>query len=565
NVWMREAGFRIDKLVVTSNVGFVPTGTGPTESARDTATGGGGTTVLLEDNFNDGNFNGWTIVNNCQRASPSWTVIGGELIQVGDCRGFSPEGVAIGSYALSDVSLPSDIEIQLSVRSSDPANDGTSSNDSSIWKFDTIGVIFGYQDDDNYYRFELDGMKGHRKLWRKQGGLYTELSTSPQSYVRGQSLDLRIVYQNGVIVVFAGGQHIMAAADATFSSGEIALFCARNSSCAFDDVSVTTASSAPKLGLAIANSLNHTSSEYFVSTDGVLDVVAFSTSLNGVGGVEFVVDEGAANEIFQTDFASPYSTQFTALSAGDHVIDAYLLDSSGVRIVDAAATVNLTFVGTNGIHLHSFGDSITNGLEDDISSDDVSADTRNTGGGYAPILNDLLSADNSMPVTVINDGNSGEESFEGALRIEAIIQRTPEAQAFLVFYGANDSGGTMPTLSGLGLAVDDAGYAGSFKDNIQQIIDAALSAGKVIFLAKAPPYFANTVRNVIVDGYNQVIDELVFENEFSYVPPDLHGYFTANPSEYSIDGIHPDGVGYQSIANLWCQGLDGQLGLSCSP
>jgi len=40
NVWMREDGFRLDRLLLTTNAAFVPTGNGPAESAR--AGGGGG-------------------------------------------------------------------------------------------------------------------------------------------------------------------------------------------------------------------------------------------------------------------------------------------------------------------------------------------------------------------------------------------------------------------------------------------------------------------------------------------------------------------------------------------
>lgn len=75
----------------------------------------------------------------------------------------------------------------------------------------------------------------------------------------------------------------------------------------------------------------------------------------------------------------------------------------------------------------------------------MSSDTRNTGGGYEPVLNDYLSAYNGgKPVTVINDGNSGELTSTGAGRIGVVLARTPAVQAYLVGYGTNDSGGSMP-------------------------------------------------------------------------------------------------------------------------
>jgi hypothetical protein len=43
-----------------------------------------------------------------------------------------------------------------------------------------------------------------------------------------------------------------------------------------------------------------------------------------------------------------------------------------------------------GAYYVAMGDSITRGSQDDIAYDDVSQDGRNTGGGYEPILNDLM-------------------------------------------------------------------------------------------------------------------------------------------------------------------------------
>lgn len=151
NVWMREDGTMLDKVVLTTSNSYTPSGAGPPPSPR---TGATGTTTLLEDNFND--------------------------------SGLSPEGARIGTYALSSLTLPDNVDIQLFVRSQDPALDAVSSNNTFNWKFGTIGILFGYQDTNNYYRFEMNAMKGHRKLWHRQAGVFTELNTSPHSYVGGQ-------------------------------------------------------------------------------------------------------------------------------------------------------------------------------------------------------------------------------------------------------------------------------------------------------------------------------------------------------------------------------------------
>ena len=527
--------------------------------------------TLFADNFNDGNAIGWSVDDECQKGNSNWSVVNNVLMQTDDCRGFTvAEGAAVGTQVLSNVSLPAGVDITVRLRSEDPDSDAASNNNGAGWKFGNLGVLFGYQDANNYYRFEFNGLKGHRKLWRKQGGAFTELNTSPQSFVRGQWMVLRIVHRNGVILVFVDGQQVMSAADTAFSAGGLGLFCARDTSCSFDDVSVLSASTDPQLGLRLLDSAAPTEpalpvqsyGEYFVDSDSVLEVVAVATAATGVGGVEFVVDEGTGNAVSQTDLVAPYRRQFTTLSTGEHTVTGYLLDGSGVRLTAPEARVSLPQIATNGIHLYTQGDSITAGLKDDVTADDTSLDTRNTAGGYQPVLNDELSAGNGVPVTVLNDGNAGEESGEGAARMASILSHSPEAQAYVMFYGANDSGGALPTPSGLG-TVPDTVTPVTFKDYLQQMINAVTGAGKQIYLVKATPFLANLTRDALVVEYNQVVDELVSENGLGYVAADLYSYFTANPGEFSPDLLHPNGTGYASIARLICEQLNGQNGLWC--
>jgi lysophospholipase L1-like esterase len=216
-------------------------------------------------------------------------------------------------------------------------------------------------------------------------------------------------------------------------------------------------------------------------------------------------------------------------------------------------------VGVNGIHLVGLGDDITAGLRDDNPGDDISLDGRNTGSGYQSVLNDLLTAGNSKPVTVLDEGNSGEASFTGAARIEQVLARTPAAQAYLAFYGLNDA------IAGV---TKDA-----FKINLQQIITAVRNAGKEIFLAQALPDLSDPVRDARIQGYNIAIAELVNDpaNGFiGYAPPDFHTYFSdplngPDPSTVNdliaADNLHPNGEGYRSMATLWCRALRGQLGM----
>lgn len=250
---------------------------------------------------------------------------------------------------------------------------------------------------------------------------------------------------------------------------------------------------------------------------------------------------------------------------------------------------NYTFINVTGNHviqaifdtehqLIAIGDSITEGFGDDIASDDNSQDGKNNGGGFEPILNDLLTAyEFGFPHDIVNEGVGGDISADGVAFIPTALSLYPNAKKYLLMYGTNDSDIWAPVPSGIGLNPGDAGYPGTFKDNVQNIIDAINNAGKTVCLAKIPialgdgPFsvpFAdpdNAARNIMIKEYNQVIDELVNDasNAITLVPPDFYSYFndidpvTGNPRyvDQYADNLHPNGLGYQSMANLWFDAL----------
>jgi len=153
----------------------------------------------------------------------------------------------------------------------------------------------------------------------------------------------------------------------------------------------------------------------------------------------------------------------------------------------------------------------------------------------------------------VNQGVSGDSSADGVASIASTLSNNPSAQYYLVLYGSNDA--FIPAIpSGMGLFSGIAGYSGSYKDNMQRIISAILAAGKTPFLAEVP-YTSDPLRsNSMIQEYNAVIDELVLANNISVVPPAFYAYFLAHQGEL-VDGLHPNGTGYQSMANLWFNAL----------
>jgi len=197
-----------------------------------------------------------------------------------------------------------------------------------------------------------------------------------------------------------------------------------------------------------------------------------------------------------------------------------------------------------GAYYVAVGDSITAGSHDDITADGI---------GFEPILGNLLAAAKGVPVTIANEGVSGATSADGIASISSTLSKYPSAKYYLVMYGTNDAyNPAVP--SGMGLIPGDPGYDGSYKDHLQKIVSAILAAGKIPYLAEVP-YTSDPLRsNAVIYEYNAAIDELFITNNILVTPPPFYQYFQTNPVELA-DGIHPNGTGYQSMANLWVAAL----------
>ena len=482
-----------------------------------------GQTLIGQELFNDGNANGWAVTDNGPYEGPSnWSVVGNQYVQNRFINGQTSDGFELGTYSVWTAFTHNDMDLRLRLRS-----DGIG----------VVGVMFGYQNNDNYYRFALSKREGYQKLEKRSGGTFSELATNPQSYTSGQWMDIRIVLQNDVMVVFVDGRQVLAAADTSFTSGKIGLYTSRNTSAVFDDLLVMSAPTLPVIGLSMPG-------EYFVETGLAVDVTALTTL--PVGGVQFVADEGTGSEqTLPNDLAAPYQGQFVFGSPGVHAIRAYALDGSAGRLSQAEAMDEAPNVGAGGFSLTGFGDSITDGFLDDIAGDDISLDGRNTSGGYEPVLNNTISA--AFPanaVNVIDEGNPGDRAWQGADKISAVLARNPETQALLVMFGTNDSSGTLFTDP-----VD-------FKTYLKSIADASIAQGKKVFFAKPPPVVTSTTLNNRIAQYNARIDELIAEYASSnpgqvFAGPNFFDDPSAIPVQIGPDNIHPTGQGYQTMGDQW--------------
>ena len=320
--------------------------------------------------------------------------------------------------------------------------------------------------------------------------------------------------------------------------------------------------------------------------------VTFTWITNGSNASDYWLEVGSAANLHDIYDSGPLGSSLSTTVSGlptdgspVYVRFWYLVNGTWeftvYQYTAAATSVDFYYV--------AFGDSITaeTGGHDNIPGDDTSADGRNTGGGFEPILNDLLTNSTGFSHTVENEGVSGDESIDGVNRIAAVLAAHPNADYLLILLGTNDSFGPVP--SGVGLSCtglsppsNDPGCPGTYKDNMQKIINAIVQAGKIPLMAKVPirygdcdltqcwtfpdPY-TNPANLLISQEYNVALDQLRASNGINgtlgnpFNPPGLYTYFAGTPLDTSgksveyDDIIHPGGLGYQSIANLWLQAL----------
>jgi lysophospholipase L1-like esterase len=76
-------------------------------------------------------------------------------------------------------------------------------------------------------------------------------------------------------------------------------------------------------------------------------------------------------------------------------------------------------------------------------------------------------------------------------------------------------------------------------------------------LAKVPFFVnASASQDALILDYNIVVDELVQANNIPVTPPNFYAYFKQHPGQLP-DNVHPNGNGYQAMAQLWFDALAG--------
>jgi lysophospholipase L1-like esterase len=534
------------------------------------------TGAFFIDDFQDGSANGWTTINDSGEIS-NWQVSDEHLVQLNNRVDAWELSYHIGSYRFVDNAAAfsrANYRASAKIRSL-PLISGLR---------DDVGLMLRYTDNDNYVRVSISKMQGFVRLEKKVGGDFSTLAFTGRPPELGSTIDVTAHLIDDTIFVYVNHEPLFGVTDTdlgggnALESGTIGVF--TQGPAEFDNILIAPLDATPRV--IISNPM-----AFSVETTGeqpgpyALDTAAVAANVPSGGGVRFILDSGTACD----DYTPPYTTDttpdcpaasgFDTVAVGDHDIEALIIDSAGNPLFDPAAADNdlNEEIGVGGVYIVMMGDSIYNGVGDDSDNGFALTQNNSTNGknlnrGAAPILNDLLSdhlssIGNPLPVAVYNEGLGGTTSIDGFNRLDSTTDRHTKS-IWLILFGSNDSSLSINlpdgrTCSETDFLKNEPACIGTYKYYMREIILDLLSKQKTPRLAKVP-YIQNANPNQLdlIGFYNIVIDQLTDEHLETAVqpdpdiiiPPDFYTYFLNNQNTELFDGLHPNGIGYSSIAQM---------------
>ena len=183
---------------------------------------------ILSEDFTSGDLSAWSIWDQGTRTAPSnWRVQSpGELAQLSNIwdGGSISSLPKLGTYLLYDQGLGwLDYRVKFVLRSEDN---------------DTLGAMFRYSDDNNYYRFSWDSQRNQRRLVKNENGVFTELASDTVPFVIGQEYQVEILAQGDLLEVWIDGERVFQVNDSTHLQGSIAFYSWFNTGAYFDELTV---------------------------------------------------------------------------------------------------------------------------------------------------------------------------------------------------------------------------------------------------------------------------------------------------------------------------------------
>jgi hypothetical protein len=186
---------------------------------------------LLSDDFTAGMQSTWTVVDEGTIAAPSkwWVPSNARLRQESKIRGTAPDPLTQpGTYILAGQAQWKNYSFTTKIKANNLDLDPGA-----------MGIMFGYRDAKNYYRFSMDRKTSKRRLVKVVNGLVTALASdnTPYDLSRFYTVEARMV--KGKIEIWVDWQLLFKVADVSHQSGKIALYASDHGGLAVDYVLVT--------------------------------------------------------------------------------------------------------------------------------------------------------------------------------------------------------------------------------------------------------------------------------------------------------------------------------------
>jgi len=510
---------------------------------------GGGTpcpNLPISYNFTNGNVSAWSYIDDTPTSS-AWQAISGEYHQSADvftrATGFN-QSYKLGTYTyLPSLACLSNYKYSVDITPlrDDPPLDLLGGKD--------VGVMFRYQDNNNYYRLSFNTRDSYIRLEKKTGGVFSTLATNARGYLEEQVFNVTINLDGDLIQILLDGDPLYSVSDTDHTYGTVALYA--QDAVKFDNLLIDSNDTAP--AIVISTPLAHS-----VGVAGAVNVSAVVTNFPSGGSVEFEfggVPCGPATEtspgLFIADCGSPGQGEYYLPGMGMRGI---LRNNSGGIV----ATDENTRIGVLGDNYVTIGDSITEGLFDFFSPDNQSLDERIIGKqGYQARLNNRLTT-STLTNIVFNDAVGGDSTPHTLTRIGSILERHPGSNIVLMMLGTNDSGQSTAILPSV------------YQSNMQSLANSITGPGqgKTVWVSKIPPvlpYATYPTRNGDIEAYNAAINNLTNIN----IGPDFFSFFYDDNNTPGIssddnerislfyDSVHPNALGISIMADMWANILGG--------
>ncbi len=283
--------------------------------------------MLLADDFFDGDFAGWTVVDEGQQqGSSDWKVALGRFLQSSNILGPAPTSVDHRQGTFAFWNHPAALEwtnysFALTLRTADD---------------DGLGVLFRYQNPSNYYKVELDSQRSFRKLLKMTGGVETTLATAAGGYVLNTNLALRVDVSGSQITVTLDGVVLFGGpvSDSDLATGTVALYCWGSTGATFDNIVAKPPNQPPVLTLFAP--ANETTFPAFASIGLVAGATNFEIQLN-------LVEFFDGDTLLAGFISPPFVFTWTNASFTNHLLTARATDSQGAVTVSAPVIIHVVY------------------------------------------------------------------------------------------------------------------------------------------------------------------------------------------------------------------------------